>query len=60
MTATLDRVVVSDRGPGVLEIKNAGFYKRKEWETDPPLGVQVPSATSTVRGLVPSGGQLRA
>lgn len=28
-------------GPGVVEIKNAGFFKREDWRDEPPLAFQV-------------------
>ncbi len=43
MFATLDRVITSEaRGPGVLEIKTAGEFRREDWEADEiPLNYQV-------------------
>jgi putative phage-type endonuclease len=42
LSATLDRVIVSDDGNAPLEIKSVGgFQSRDEWETDPPVHYQV-------------------
>jgi putative phage-type endonuclease len=42
MHATIDRQLVDpDRGPGVLEIKTAGWIKREDWLEEPPLAYQV-------------------
>jgi putative phage-type endonuclease len=42
MVATLDREILdADRGPGVLEIKTAGWMKRDEWVDEPPLAYQI-------------------
>lgn len=40
--ASLDGIVVCPkRGPGVLQIKTAAGWKRKDWEEEPPLPYQV-------------------
>lgn len=42
LSATLDRVIVTDEGNAPLEIKSVGgFPARDEWETDPPVHYQV-------------------
>jgi putative phage-type endonuclease len=43
LSATLDREVAAfdDRGPGVMDAKNAGFYKGADWDEAPPLLYQV-------------------
>jgi len=43
LSATLDREVVAfdERGNGVMDAKNAGFYKGSEWTDTPPLIYQI-------------------
>ena len=43
MHCTIDREIVpiDERGPGDLSIKNAGAYKARDWEEEPPLPYQV-------------------
>lgn len=43
MHCTIDREImpIDDRGPGSLSIKNAGEFKRKDWEEEPPLPYQI-------------------
>jgi putative phage-type endonuclease len=39
MQATLDAEIapIDDRGPGLLQIKTAGFMKKEDWSDEPPL-----------------------
>lgn len=43
MLATLDREIVpiDERGPGLLEIKTASFFKKDDWADEPPLAYQI-------------------
>lgn len=41
LMANLDRITVEDGQPGVLELKTRSSYALADWETEPPVDVQV-------------------